>query len=70
MILIDNEANISSNTNNSDVSVVSILNKGESIGVNSFITGKKDPERYRSVGFTKLLLLSRDDFLKVFNITL
>jgi hypothetical protein len=31
----------------------------------SFITGRKAPERFRTVGFTKLLLLSREDFLKI-----
>jgi hypothetical protein len=36
-----------------------------SLGVTSFITGKKAPEHFKSIGFTKLLLLSRDDFLKV-----
>lgn len=54
------------NGNHSDVSVVSQLYEGESLGFISFITGKKSPERYRSIGFTKLLLLNREDFLKVF----
>lgn len=51
---------------NNDVSIVSQINEGDSLGVISFLTGKKSIERFRSIGFTKLLLLSRDDFLKVF----
>lgn len=31
----------------------------------SFITGIKARERFKSLGFSKLLLLSRDDFLKI-----
>ncbi|CAD8160840.1 unnamed protein product [Paramecium pentaurelia] len=41
------------------------VGKGSSLGIISFISGKQSQERFRSVGFSKLLLLSRDDFLKV-----
>ncbi|CAD8071438.1 unnamed protein product [Paramecium primaurelia] len=41
------------------------VGKGSSLGIISFISGKQSQERFRSVGFSKLLMLSRDDFLKV-----
>lgn len=47
------------------MSVVYNLKSGSSIGITSFITGKRSPERLRSVGFAKLLILSRGDFLKI-----
>lgn len=57
--------NAINHSNHPDVAIVSQLNEGQSLGVISFITGKKSPEKYRSIGFTKLLLLSRNDFLNV-----
>lgn len=48
-----------------EVSVVYNLKSGSSLGISSFLTGKRTPERLRSVGFAKMLLLSRQDFLKV-----
>lgn len=53
------------NLTGSDVSTVSKIPSGSSLGIMSFITGIKAPERFRSVGFTKLLLLARDDFMKI-----
>ena len=41
------------------------LNTDDNFGLISFITGFKAKEKYRSVGFTKLLLISREDFLKI-----
>ncbi|CAK61699.1 unnamed protein product (macronuclear) [Paramecium tetraurelia] len=38
--------------------------KGHSLGISSFITGKNAPERFKCLSFTKVMLLSRDDFLK------
>jgi len=38
--------------------------KGHSLGISSFITGKNAPERFKCVSFTKVMLLSRIDFLK------
>lgn len=51
---------------NRDFTAVSQMNEGQSLGIVSFLTGEKSRERFRSIGFTKLLLLSRDDFLNVF----
>lgn len=47
------------------ISVVSTVSRGSSLGLMSFITGIKARERFKSLGFSKLLLLSRDDFLKI-----
>ncbi|CAD8162298.1 unnamed protein product [Paramecium pentaurelia] len=47
------------------VSVISKVGKGSSLGIYSFISGQKSIEKFRSIGFTKLLLLSRDDFLRI-----
>ncbi|CAD8184791.1 unnamed protein product [Paramecium pentaurelia] len=47
------------------VSVISKVGKGSSLGIYSFISGQKSREKFRSLGFTKLLLLSRDDFLRI-----
>ena len=41
------------------------MGKGCTLGTLSFLTGVRSIERFRSVGFTKLLMLSRDDFLKI-----
>ncbi|CAD8080729.1 unnamed protein product [Paramecium sonneborni] len=47
------------------VSVISKAGKGTSLGIYSFISGQRSREKFRSLGFTKLLLLSRDDFLRI-----
>lgn len=41
------------------------LKPGSSIGITSFLTGKRTPERLRSVGFAKMLILCREDFLRI-----
>lgn len=38
--------------------------KGQTLGISSFITGKGAPEKFKCLSFTKIMLLSRDDFLK------
>ncbi|CAD8174959.1 unnamed protein product [Paramecium pentaurelia] len=50
---------------NPQIAEVSKVGKGSSLGIISFISGKQSQERFRSIGFSKLLMLSRDDFLKV-----
>ncbi|CAK77489.1 unnamed protein product (macronuclear) [Paramecium tetraurelia] len=50
---------------NPQIAEVFKVGKGSSLGIISFISGKQSQERFRSVGFSKLLMLSRDDFLKV-----
>lgn len=50
---------------NPQIAEVSKVGAGSSLGIVSFITGKLSQERFRSVGFSKLLMLSREDFLKV-----
>ncbi|CAD8172405.1 unnamed protein product [Paramecium octaurelia] len=47
------------------IAEVSKVGKGSSLGIISFISGKQSQERFRSIGFSKLLMLSRDDFLKI-----
>ncbi|CAD8172860.1 unnamed protein product [Paramecium octaurelia] len=63
-ILIQNDQKDSSYSHQ-QVSVISKVGKGNSLGVYSFISGQKSTEKFRSLGFTKSLLLSRDDFLKI-----
>lgn len=36
---------------------------GHTLGTFSFITGKKPIEKFKSVGFTKVLILTREDML-------
>ncbi|CAD8177398.1 unnamed protein product [Paramecium pentaurelia] len=50
---------------NPQIAEVSKVGKGSSLGIISFISGKQSQERFRSIGFSKLLMLSRDDFLKI-----
>ncbi|CAK80915.1 unnamed protein product (macronuclear) [Paramecium tetraurelia] len=50
---------------NPQIAEVSKVGQGSSLGIVSFISGKQSQERFRSIGFSKLLMLSRDDFLKV-----
>ncbi|CAD8084669.1 unnamed protein product [Paramecium sonneborni] len=63
-IFIQNDQ-IDSILENPQIAEVSKVGKGSSLGIISFITGKQSQERFRSIGFSKLLMLSRDDFLKV-----
>jgi hypothetical protein len=44
---------------------VKVINQSDNFGLYSFITGNRQKGKYRSVGFTKLLMISREDFLKV-----
>lgn len=41
------------------------LGSGENFGIFGFLTGIASREKFRSVGFTKLILIARDDLLKV-----
>ncbi|CAD8208797.1 unnamed protein product [Paramecium pentaurelia] len=41
------------------------LVSGQSIGLNNFITSSQKPEKYRSVGFSKLICLEQKYFLKL-----
>ncbi|CAD8062415.1 unnamed protein product [Paramecium primaurelia] len=63
-IFIQNDS-IDQVLDNPQIAEVFKVGKGSSLGIISFISGKQSQERFRSVGFSKLLLLSRDDFLKV-----
>ncbi|CAD8086199.1 unnamed protein product [Paramecium sonneborni] len=63
-IFIQNDQN-DSILENPQIAEVSKVGKGSSLGIISFISGKQSQERFRSIGFSKLLMLSRDDFLKV-----
>lgn len=49
------------------VSIVRKVGSGDMFGLNSFITGRPSPEKFRSVGFAKIQLLCRNDFLKILN---
>ncbi|CAD8122559.1 unnamed protein product [Paramecium sonneborni] len=49
----------------SELSRVSKLKEGESFGFVSFITGTPSIEKYKTIGFTKLLIIKRKDFLEV-----
>jgi CRP-like cAMP-binding protein len=40
------------------------IGPGSSFGVFGFLSGVRGHEKFRSVGFTKLLLISRDDMLE------
>ncbi|CAD8180989.1 unnamed protein product [Paramecium pentaurelia] len=42
-----------------------IVNKGASIGIKNFIMGTESLETYKSVGFTKAMILKRRNFLKI-----
>ncbi|CAK87824.1 unnamed protein product (macronuclear) [Paramecium tetraurelia] len=42
-----------------------IVNKGASIGVKNFILGTESLETFKSVGFTKAMILKRKSFLKI-----
>ncbi|CAD8191891.1 unnamed protein product [Paramecium pentaurelia] len=42
-----------------------IVNKGASIGVKNFILGTESLESFKSVGFTKAMILKRKSFLKI-----
>ncbi|CAD8195038.1 unnamed protein product [Paramecium octaurelia] len=42
-----------------------IVNKGASIGIKNFIMGTESQETYKSVGFTKAMILKRKNFLKI-----
>ncbi|CAK59028.1 unnamed protein product (macronuclear) [Paramecium tetraurelia] len=42
-----------------------IVNKGASIGIKNFIMGTESLESYKSVGFTKAMILKRRNFLKI-----
>lgn len=37
--------------------------KGNTLGTLSFLIGREQLEKYKSVGFTKVLILTRADFL-------
>ncbi|CAD8192068.1 unnamed protein product [Paramecium octaurelia] len=63
-IFIENELSQNHVSYNS-ISIVNTVSKGSSLGLMSFITGIKARERFKSIGFSKLLLLSREDFLKI-----
>lgn len=49
----------------SELSRVYKLKEGESFGFVSFITGNPSVEKYKTIGFTKLLIITRKDFLDV-----
>ncbi|CAD8202087.1 unnamed protein product [Paramecium octaurelia] len=49
----------------SELSRVYMLKEGESFGFVSFITGNPSVEKYKTIGFTKLLIITRKDFLDV-----
>ncbi|CAD8195996.1 unnamed protein product [Paramecium pentaurelia] len=49
----------------SELSRVYKLKEGESFGFLSFITGNPSVEKYKTIGFTKLLIITRKDFLDV-----
>ncbi|CAD8095941.1 unnamed protein product [Paramecium sonneborni] len=42
-----------------------VVNKGASIGIKNFIMGTESLETYKSVGFTKAMVLKRKNFLKI-----
>ncbi|CAD8191214.1 unnamed protein product [Paramecium pentaurelia] len=42
-----------------------IVNKGASIGIKNFIMGTESQETYKSLGFTKAMILKRKSFLKI-----
>ncbi|CAD8187163.1 unnamed protein product [Paramecium octaurelia] len=63
-IFIENEM-LQNHVSYNSISIVNTVSKGSSLGLMSFITGVKARERFKSLGFSKLLLLSRDDFLKI-----
>lgn len=47
------------------LSSISLLEQGESFGFVSFISGIPSIEKYKTLGFTKLLVLTRKAFLEV-----